>query len=106
MIYGMIESSEPTHSVHCYNSQAARSWEADGALLADGFEQALVGFGYHFTHPVAVYSRKGCIDILTSRDGMSYDEAMEYFDFNVQGAWVGENTPIFLDDEYIVEGDE
>ena len=43
---------------------------------------------------------------MTSRDGMSYDEAMEYFDFNVQGAWVGENTPIFLDDEYIVEGDE
>ena len=31
---------------------------------------------------------------------MSSDEATEYFDFNVVGAWVGESTPVFLDDEF------
>jgi hypothetical protein len=31
------------------------------------------------------------------RDGMDDIEAIEYFDFNVSGAWVGENTPIFLE---------
>ena len=70
----------------------------DGAMLADGFEDALVGYGYQFNYPVAVYSRTGCMKILMERDGMSDEEAMEYFDFNVQGAWVGESTPVFLDD--------
>jgi hypothetical protein len=69
----------------------------DGALLADGFEDALVGFGYQFTHPVAVYNKDRCIEILMDRDGMDDTEAIEYFDFNVSGAWVGENTPIFLE---------
>ena len=29
---------------------------------------------------------------------MTYEEAMEYFTFNVTGAYVGENTPVFLED--------
>ena len=70
----------------------------EGAVLAEGFEKALVGYGHHFTYPVAVYSTIGCIKILMERDGMSDEEALEYFDFNVQGAWVGESTPVFLDD--------
>ena len=70
----------------------------EGAMLADGFEDALVGYGYQFTYPVAVYSMNGCMEILMKRDGMNDEEAMEFFNFNVQGAWVGESTPIFLDD--------
>jgi hypothetical protein len=27
---------------------------------------------------------------------MSMDEAIEFFDFNVLGAWVGDSTPIFI----------
>jgi hypothetical protein len=27
----------------------------------------------------------------------SEEEAMEFFEFNVVGAWVGEHTPIFVD---------
>ena len=83
-----------------YDTKAAKSEEAEGALLADGFEQALIGYGYQFNYPVAVYSRKRCMDILVERDEMSYEDAMEYFDFNVAGAYVGESTPIFLDDEF------
>ena len=30
------------------------------------------------------------------RDGMSYEDAIEFFDFNMIGAWVGEFTPIFI----------
>ena len=86
--------------ITAYNTQAARSEVADGALLADGFEDALIGYGYQFNYPIAVYSRKGCIDILMNDGIMDYDEATEYFDFNVAGAYVGESTPVFLDDEY------
>jgi len=36
------------------------------------------------------------------RDGMSYEEAVEHFEFKVAGGWVGDNTPVFLTllDEY------
>lgn len=83
-----------------YDTRAACSEELEGALLADGFEEALVGFGFQFTYPVAIYSRKKCIDILMQDGIMEYDEATEYFDFNVSGAWVGHNTPVFLNDEF------
>ena len=69
------------------------------ALLADGFEEALMGYGTRFTHDVAVYSKRKCLEVLVERDEMSRDEALEYFDFNVSGAYVGENTPVFLEDE-------
>jgi hypothetical protein len=44
--------------------------------------------------PVAVYDYAKCIDILA--ESMDYEEALEYFEYNVIGAYVGEQTPIFL----------
>lgn len=65
------------------------------ALLADGFDEALIGIGRRTSQPsLAVYSVEKCIKILC-RD-MTEEEAEEYFDFNVCGAWLGENTPLFV----------
>jgi hypothetical protein len=64
-------------------------------LLADGFEDAFVGIGRQFGKPIAVYDRLKCIDIL--KEDMSEEEAEEYFQFNVEGSYVGESTPIFLE---------
>jgi len=67
------------------------------ALLADGFEQALVGYTSNYHHPhVAVYDAKKCIAILVRRDGMSEEEAEEFFSLNTLGAYVGENGPLFV----------
>jgi hypothetical protein len=30
------------------------------------------------------------------RDGMTEEEAFEYLEFNTLGAWVGEETPMFV----------
>jgi hypothetical protein len=65
-------------------------------MLADGFEGAFVGIARHFGIPFAVYNRKKCIVSLVMQ-GMSHVEAEEYFQFNVESAWVGENTPAFLE---------
>jgi hypothetical protein len=65
--------------------------------LADGFEEAFFGIARQFGKPFALYDRKKCIDILINRDGLSYEDAEEYFCFNVEGAWVGENTPAFFE---------
>ena len=67
------------------------------AILADGFEEAFLGVSEVFGRPpLATYDKEKCIDILVERDGMTYEEAVEYFEFNVSGSWVGDSTPIYL----------
>ena len=63
--------------------------------LADGFEDAFIGIARQFGKPFAVYDRNKCITKLC--EDMSPDEAEEYFQYNVEGAWVGEDTPAFLE---------
>ena len=70
--------------------------EDENVLLADGFEDAFVGIGRQFGKPFAVYDRFECIEILI-KEGMSEEEAEEYFQYNTEGAWVGDQTPIFLE---------
>ena len=48
-------------------------------LSAVGFDDAIIGVAGE----KIVYSRIKCINILITRDGMSYEEASEYFDLNV-----------------------
>ena len=69
------------------------------ALLADGFDQALIGVARRCGQPsLAVYDRNKCIEILAQ--DMDWHEAEEYFEFNVSGSWMGPNTPIFLDSPF------
>jgi hypothetical protein len=64
------------------------------ALLWEGFEEAYLGHLRRCGQPtIAVYDYEKCIRILIERDGMSYEDAVEFFEFNTVGAWAGENTP-------------
>ncbi len=71
--------------------------EGTGVLTADGFGGALIGLvtRFGFENPVALYDQDKCIQILMERDGMDYEGAVEFFEFNTLGAWVGEMTPAF-----------
>lgn len=65
-------------------------------LFADGYEDALIGYVMRFgMEPVALYDRNKCIEILMKRDGMTFEEADEFFEFNTIGAWMGDSTPAF-----------
>jgi hypothetical protein len=65
-------------------------------LFADGFDEALVGYiELAGSHNVALYDRDKCIQILMDDHGMDDEEAIEYFDYNVTGAYMGPNTPAF-----------
>ena len=67
------------------------------ALTADGFDDAIMGIAYRAgSEPLVAYSISLCIQVLMDRDGMDYDGAVEYFNFNVVDAYVGEGTPIFV----------
>lgn len=98
-IWGIIEDNVPDDAEY---------------KTADGLDDALLGVGQQFSggcscekcgHSsggshvwVAVYSYSKCLDVFVKRDGMSYDEAIEYMDYNVLGAYLGENMPVFLMD--------
>ena len=66
-------------------------------LLADGYEDAVIGIGLQFSKELVVYDEAKCLEILVKRDGMSPEEAREYFEYNTAGSWVGDETPIFLE---------
>ena len=68
------------------------------ALTADGLESALIGVARLWTSGVhvAVYSAEKCIQVFMERDGMDEETVEEFFSFNVEGAYVGESTPLFV----------
>lgn len=72
--------------------------EDETILLADGLERAFIGIGRQFTHPVAIYSYRKTLKCLRGM-GMTTEDAEEYFQYNIAGAFVGDQTPVFLQDE-------
>ena len=67
------------------------------ALLVDGLNEAVIGFGHQFTSaPVAIYDYDKCIEIFMRDIGWDHEEAMEWMQFNVIGAYMGTGTPIFM----------
>jgi hypothetical protein len=45
---------------------------------------------------VVCYDRDKVIQVLMERDGMERGEAEEFFDFNIEGAYVGPESPMFI----------
>jgi len=66
-------------------------------ITADGFETAFVAVAFRYNgNDIAVYDYDLCIDVLIDRDTMSVEEAHEFMSYNVIGAYVGEQTPLFI----------
>ena len=67
------------------------------AMLADGFDDAILGMCIQFgSEPVVAYDFNKCVEILIERDDMEREEAIDFINFNVVGAYVGLNTPVFI----------
>lgn len=74
------------------------SYQDEDILIADGFDDAVIGI--EIPSMRIIYSVKRCIEILMD-EGMNESDAIEYFDFNVSGAYVGEHTPIWCHDNFL-----
>ena len=67
------------------------------AMLADGFDEAILGMCIQFgSEPVVAYDFNKCVKIVMERDGMEREEAIDFINFNVVGAYVGLSTPVFI----------
>ena len=72
--------------------------QAEGAIILDGLDTAILGIVEEFGNgPRILYSKEKIIDILVERDGMTSEEAIEYYDFNILGLYAGEQNAVFLD---------
>jgi len=65
-------------------------------LLADNNDRAFIGVAFVNHTAIAVYDQERTIDGIMQDSGMSAEDAQEFFDFNVAGAYVGERTPAFM----------
>ena len=71
---------------------------AEGAVLLTGLDEAIVGITDEFgTGRRILYSKDKIISILQERDGMTWSEAEEFFDYNIKGGYFGEQNPVFLE---------
>ena len=65
-------------------------------LFADGYDKAIAGVIWDGERTRVVYTTEIILAILME-DGMTYDEASEFFDFNVAGSYMGVYTPLYLE---------
>jgi len=79
-------------------------------LKIDGHDDAVIGPAFIWGNgeriSVLVYNAELIRDTLMKRDGMEMEEAREYIEFNIEGAYMGPDTPILVwpddlwDEEY------
>lgn len=71
--------------------------EGDGCLIADGLDGAIVGISYGPDGSRVVYDIERCVAVVMERDGMDFEEAREFLEFNTFCAWVGPRSPIYIE---------
>ena len=64
-------------------------------LLPVGLEHAFIGIARRGSDSFGVYDEEKVVAGLM-KDGMTRQDAIEYFDYNIAGAWVGESTAAFV----------
>ena len=71
-------------------------FDIDEILTMDGYDHCIVGVVEQFGRPpIACYDKQRVLDELMT-DGMSEEDAEEFWEFNQIGAYVGEATPCFI----------
>ena len=61
-------------------------------LCADGLDEALIGIGQRFNEYFLVYDEAKVLDILMTRDGMDYEDAREFYEVNIVGAYISSRS--------------
>lgn len=83
------KNSEILHSI-------LNTYEEDTVLTVDGYNQAIIGIDQNTLR--LIYSYTKIIQILM--EDMTREEAIEYFEFNIQSAYLGDQTPIYCMDDF------
>lgn len=67
-------------------------------LKADGLDDAIIGVAHRCGDPsVVIYDMEKAVQLVQADLNCEIWEAIEYFNFNILGSYVGEHTPIFME---------
>ena len=70
---------------------------AEGAIILDGLDDAIIGVIEEFGRDNRIlYSKNKIIEILSERDAMNWEEAEEFYGYNILGLYAGEQNAVFL----------
>ena len=70
---------------------------APEAMKADWYDDCIVGIGHRCgSTAVLVYDIDMVIAKIMKRDKCDYEDALDFFEYNIGGAYVGEGTPLFM----------
>ena len=70
-------------------------------LKCEGYDDCILGFDYNWDGNIRlIYSVKAILDKMVKEDGLSDEEAIEHFEFNFRGSYLGEKTPIWCQDDF------
>ena len=61
------------------------------------YDEAIVGVVERINLTAFCYDTQEILDILNRDHDLTPEEALEYFEFNIRGSYVGEHSPVFLD---------
>jgi hypothetical protein len=89
---GELASSERLN----IREELSGEWDAELLFLSEEeFDEAIIGVSERIgDEPVVAYDTTKIVEILSR--SMTVDEAYEYFEFNILGAYVGQKTPVFI----------
>ena len=66
-------------------------------LFADGYDSAIIGVAIGFDSERVVYDVEKMIEVCMKDANIPYEEASEWLEYNTFGAYVGDNTPIYME---------
>jgi len=81
----------------CEEIECAYSEEFPKMMFMDGLDSAIIGVAQVHGNPVVAYSTEKILEELILQ-GMGFDEAKEFISFSIMGDFVGEFTPLVIDD--------
>ena len=71
-------------------------------LFADGFDSAIIGVAGGHDSQRVVYCYATMVESCMEEFGMTYDDSIEWIEYNTIGSYMGRHTPIYvmgIDDE-------
>ena len=86
----------------CKIKQKLSDIYGEDLIFADGFDDAIIGVATGFDSARVVYCYASMIEVMMKDNNISYEDALDWIEYNTLGSYIGKNTPIYvmgIDDE-------
>jgi hypothetical protein len=63
------------------------------------FDDAIIGISEPRGEfpPLVIYDSQRIVELLQEHEGMDWADAQEFYEYNISGAWMGNQTPLYVE---------